>query len=136
EDVLARHVANQLGVQDAHMALRVPPELVVVVALDDIPAHADDPQRHRQPPGQPAAIFTRGRAGRKDGTSTNHAEAALPVQASRPTSSTPSRPPPASTHPDPDDLGAATHGFRLAVHGAYSAIGRHAGPNIGSRSVT
>ena len=68
EDVLARHVANQLGVQDAHMALRVPPELVVVVALDDIPAHADDPQRHRQPPGQPAAIFTRDRRGRKHGT--------------------------------------------------------------------
>ena len=61
EDVLAGHVANQLGVQDAHMALRVPPELVVVVALDDIPAHADDPQRHRQPPGQPTAIFTPGR---------------------------------------------------------------------------
>ena len=67
EDVLAGHVANQLGVQDAHVGLRVPPELVVVVALDDIPAHADDPQRHRQPPGPPAAIFTRDPRGRKDG---------------------------------------------------------------------
>src|SRR5207247_11167585 len=64
EDVLARHIANQLRVQDAHMALRVLPELVVVAALDDVPAHADDPQRHRQPPGQPAAILTRGRRGR------------------------------------------------------------------------
>ena len=61
EDVLARHVANQLGVQDTHMLLRVPPQLVVIVAPNDIPAHADDPQRHRQPPGQPAAIITRGR---------------------------------------------------------------------------
>ena len=26
-----------------------------------MPTHADDPQRHRQPPGQPTAIFTRGR---------------------------------------------------------------------------
>ena len=37
-----------------------------VAALDDIPAHADDPQRHRQPPGQPAAILTRGRRARKN----------------------------------------------------------------------
>src|SRR5207247_9373011 len=37
-------------------------------ALDDVPAHADDPQRHRQPPGQLAAIITRGRRGCKHGT--------------------------------------------------------------------
>src|SRR6266568_141395 len=68
EDVLAGHVADQLGVQHAHVALRVPPQLVVVAALDDIPAHADDPERHRQPPGRHAAIFTRHRRGRKHGT--------------------------------------------------------------------
>src|SRR5918993_1221927 len=60
EEVFAGHVADQLGVQDAHVALRVPPELVVIVALNDIPARTDKPQRHRQPPGHSAAIFTRG----------------------------------------------------------------------------
>ena len=53
EEVLAGHVVDQLGVQDAHVTLRIDPELIVVVALDDIPAHADDPQRHRQPPIHP-----------------------------------------------------------------------------------
>src|SRR6266571_2720144 len=60
EDILARHVASQLRVQDPHMTLRVPPQLLIVIAPDDIPAHANDPQRHRQPPGQPAAIVTPG----------------------------------------------------------------------------
>src|SRR3954466_689010 len=50
------------------MGLRVPPELIVVAALDDIPARADDPQRHRRPPAQPVAILTRVRLGGKDGT--------------------------------------------------------------------
>ena len=59
EEVLPRHVANQFGVQDAHMVLRVPPELVVVVALDDIPAYADEPQRHRLPPDRPEPTSAR-----------------------------------------------------------------------------
>jgi hypothetical protein len=29
------------------MTLHLAPQLVVVLTLDDIPAHADDPQRHR-----------------------------------------------------------------------------------------
>src|SRR4051812_40482940 len=39
--------------EDPHVTLRVPQELILAVALDDIPAHTDDPQRHRRPPIRP-----------------------------------------------------------------------------------
>jgi hypothetical protein len=57
ENVLPRHVANQFGMQNAHMILHVPPQLVLVSALNDIPAHADDPRRHHQPPDWSTAIL-------------------------------------------------------------------------------
>jgi hypothetical protein len=41
------------------MGFRVAPELIVVVALDDLPTNADNPQRHRQPPGHPAHLYPR-----------------------------------------------------------------------------
>src|SRR3954447_16045513 len=70
QDVLAAHVVDELRVQDAHVALRIPPELVVVVAPDDVPAHADDPQRHRRPPGSGLCDhFARSPAAQRTGSS-------------------------------------------------------------------
>ena len=40
EDVLARNLADQVGVVGAEVILRLLPELVIVVALDDVSAHA------------------------------------------------------------------------------------------------
>jgi hypothetical protein len=51
EKVFPRNIADQLGMQDDHMVLGVPPELIFIITLDGIPAHAGHPQRHCQPPG-------------------------------------------------------------------------------------
>ena len=42
EDVLARNLADQVRVVGAEVVLRLLPELVIVVALDDVSAHAID----------------------------------------------------------------------------------------------
>jgi SARP family transcriptional regulator, regulator of embCAB operon len=50
DHVLLGHLAHQLGMQHAHVVLRVVPELLVVIALDDVAAHAGHPQCHCHPP--------------------------------------------------------------------------------------
>jgi hypothetical protein len=54
-------------VQHCHVVLHPSPELVVIVAFDDVPAQTNDPQRHREPPDESAAIVTPDRCGRKLG---------------------------------------------------------------------